>query len=335
MPKDAGANNRSHFFLAFIFVSLCGCVSDENESEAQYITWDGLEPDKWASVWLIKRHVDPGAKVVLRPIGAPIETGIAFGIPGSDFSRSHGVSVYESLMRGYELDDPAVQELGRIVHDIEISPWSDSGSEHTGAVEQAYRALQDRFEKRDVPIACYERFFDQVYILLSGEDSEADRDSLYELGTPEDDCVHQGTSLASKDDSPFVLRLETYAVLDQISAGRKVVFVDVREPAEYDEFRIPGAVNLQLRAVTPEHTSQFNDADLVIPYCVKDFRGFEMARSLAELGVKNVGIMQPYGIAGWRHLGLPVAGQDGLTDAEALDELSQCAQAGNCVTDPS
>jgi len=321
--------------VVIICILLPGCVLDEESADVRYVTWDGLEPDKWGSVWLIKRHIDPTGDVIVRPVGAPMENGISFDLPEAMYRRAHGISTYESLLHGYSVEDPALVELGRIIHDIEISPWSGKMSEHTPAVEQAFRSLQDHFERRNVPIACYELFFDQLYSLLSANSDERLWESLSELPDDRHACGQQETKLASRDDSPFVLRLDTHAVLDQIGADRKVVFVDVREPAEYDEFRIPGALNLQLRDVKPEFASQFEDADLVIPYCIKDFRGFEMARSLAEIGVRNVGIMQPYGIAGWRHLGLPIVSRGGLSEAEALAKLGQCARAGNCIRNPS
>jgi rhodanese-related sulfurtransferase len=314
---------------------LLGCVSDSKNTDMRYITWDGLEPDKWASIWLIKHHIDPTADVVLRPVGAPTDKGIAFDVPDATYRRTHGVTTYESLRRAYQKDEPTLLELGRIIHDIEITPWSSKTSEYTPAVEQAFRAMQDRFEKRNVPVACYDLFFDRVYSLLTDSGGDGDWESLYDLSDSDHTCGQQETKLASRDDSPFVLRLDTHAVLDQIGAERKIVFVDVREPAEYDEFRIPGAVNLQLRDVRPELKSRFEGADLVIPYCIKDFRGFEMARSLAEIGVKNVGIMQPYGIAGWKHLGLPVTSRGGLSEAEALEKLGQCARSGNCIKSAS
>jgi len=162
-----------------------------------------------------------------------------------------------------------------------------------------------------------------------------DWDRLNEVAQNEPACHANTNALAKRDLSTFVRRLESHVVLDHIAADRKVVFIDVREPAEYDEFHIPGAVNIQLRDIAPDLKTRFESADLVIPYCIKDFRGFEMARSLAEIGVNNVGIMQPYGIAGWRHAGLPVASRGGLSENEALDKLTSCARAGNCLANPS
>ena len=324
-------------FLAMIALLIsAGCALEISQPGTRYITWDGIEPDKWASVWLIKRHIDPQAEVVLRPVGAPTDSGIAFGVPDAKYKRAHGVSIYESLREGFQKDDPALQELSRIIHDIEISPWAAKTSEHSDTVEQAFRQLQDHFETRIVPVDCYGRFFDEVYALLSAGSADSDWDPLYGLAEKDPACRAETSTLASRDNAPFVRRLDTHVVLDHFAADKNVVFVDVREPLEYDEFHIPGAINLRLRDVRPEMKARFEDADLVIAYCIKDFRGFEMARSLAEIGVQNVGIMKPYGIAGWRHLGLPVTSRGGLSEREALDKLGQCARdVGRCIPNSS
>lgn len=315
--------------LSGLFLSVCSIKS--SNTTTRYITWESLEPDSWASVWLIKRHIDPNGKVVLRPTGAPASNGVAFGLPGAKYQRTRDVSIYESLRLGYSKEDPALVEIGRIIHDIEIMPWAARTSAHSGTVEQAYRVLQDGFPSRDVPVDCYGRFFDTTYELLSQTGGAADWTRLQHVADSDPACRGETGTLARRDLSPFVRRLETITVLDHIAADKKVVFIDVREPAEFDEFHIPGAVNIPFRNAAADVAQRYAGADLVIPYCIKDFRGFEMARSLAELGLQNVGIMQPYGIAGWRQQGLPLVNVDGLSETDAHDRLVECARAGTCI----
>lgn len=310
---------------------LSSCVVNTNNANLLYTTWDSLEPDAWAAIWLIKRHIDPDAEILLRPVGAPIDNAIAFGVPGAKYQRSHDRSLYDSLMEGLPVDDPALHELGRIIHDIEISPWATQTSIYTAVVEQSFRRLQDTFEARNVPVDCYGRYFDIVYELLSGNQPVGEWGRLDDLTLAEPACHVGSSTLARRDKSPFVQRFATDVVLGHIAADKKVIFVDVREPLEYAEFHIPGAVNVQLRDLTPDIMDRFRGADFVIPYCIKDFRGFEMARSLAERGLQNVGIMQPYGIAGWRRMGLPLAAPEGLSDPEAQAELMACSKAGTCL----
>jgi len=90
---------------------------------------------------------------------------------------------------------------------------------------------------------------------------------------------------------------------------------------------------IPLRDVGPHLAERFKGADYVVSYCVKDFRGFEMAKALAEAGVEHSVIMRPYGIKGWAALGLPITGQRGMSEQTAREDLEQCLAArGECLT---
>ena len=74
----------------------------------------------------------------------------------------------------------------------------------------------------------------------------------------------------------------------------------------------------------PALRERLSGADYVVSYCVKDFRGYEMAKALAQVGVENSVIMRPYGIKGWISMGLPVTGAKALTEAESTQQLARC-----------
>jgi rhodanese-related sulfurtransferase len=150
--------------------------------------------------------------------------------------------------------------------------------------------------------------------------------------------VHGNADLAPTRNSGHVVSgrlvelVPVGAVLSAIERGRKVVFIDAREAPEFEEERIPGAVNLPLRAVAAAGLTAYADAELVIPYCLKDFRGFEVAKALQSRGLTNVRLLQRPGINGWKLNGLPTAGdlaQQG--DGEARTALEACAQTRRCL----
>ena len=120
-------------------------------------------------------------------------------------------------------------------------------------------------------------------------------------------------------------------VAQMIRDGKKVVLVDVREPQEYTEKHIPGAISMPVREttkLTDEELAKMADADVVIPYCLKDFRGFEGAKALHNQGVKNVGLFKGYGIKSWDKAKLPEAGTTtGILDEEALQMIQDAVQA--------
>lgn len=308
----------------FVAMFVAGCFSKSTGPDQLYVTWDSLEPDKWATVWLI-RKINPDADIVIRPVGAPINAGIPFGVPDAHLKRSHGVSLYESVLADSDVSGPELMAIGQMIYDIEIMPWTRNSNPHSADLEHAFRQLQERFPQRKVPVACYSAFFDSTYQLLK---EAAPREEWLRLG---DDLAFDGScstatdTIAKRDDSPFVREMEIQEVLGMIAAGKKVAFVDAREPQEFDEVHIPGAVNMQLRDITAAVVPDFEDADLVVGYCIKDFRGFEVARTLAEVGVKPTAILKPFGLAGWRSLGLPVADRE-VTDQVAMARLEQCAR---------
>jgi rhodanese-related sulfurtransferase len=116
-------------------------------------------------------------------------------------------------------------------------------------------------------------------------------------------------------------------VARMIVDGRRVVFVDVREPQEFAETHIPGARSIVVRDLRGIDPADLAGADLVVPYCLKDFRGFEGAKTLHRLGVANVGLLQGYGIKSWEKAGLPEAGaMPGMLDAEGLRVIQEALE---------
>ncbi|MEC9358315.1 MAG: rhodanese-like domain-containing protein [Pseudomonadota bacterium] len=118
-------------------------------------------------------------------------------------------------------------------------------------------------------------------------------------------------AMSNQDADQAVVRTMTIDEIIQLQEeGARVVFIDAREIREYREGHIPGAHNLPLwklaRDTDSAPISELAAADLVVPYCAKDFRGFEVARALREHGVQNVALMAEHGLAAWTREGLPI-----------------------------
>ena len=99
-------------------------------------------------------------------------------------------------------------------------------------------------------------------------------------------------------------------LLSEIALDKQVVFVDTREPAEFQKSHIPGAINIPMRDLNPSVYDQLKKVDRVISYCIKDFRGYEVARQMLDNGVNNVVVMKPHGLSGWQSMGLPMTSSD-------------------------
>ena len=298
-------------------------------SNSTYITWDGLEPDKWASIWLIKKELSPASSVEVRPMHSRTDDGVAFDIPGAQFYRNAQRSTYASLLQYHEEQgykgDAVVQRIGEIIHDIDVNVWADKALPETAVIENAIRTLQQKYNRLSVPPECYVELFDQVYTSLSA----GSQVSGEQLNQTIIECDDLGASHAVTRNTSVVAEIPVEELLKQIGLGKNVVFIDTRESEEFNEMHIPGALNIKLREVNQSLIPELEDADLIISYCVKDFRGYEVARAIRELGIEQSAIMVPYGIRGWTDLGLPVYSHEGLSQQAAMDRLQYCASALN------
>ncbi len=311
---------------AFSFAS----ISPFKSTGSSYGTWQSLEPDAWASVWLIQAHIDPEANITIRPSGFELDVDTPFAVPGSDFVRDRSSSGFEKLLAKVETLDPTLIRMGEIVHAMESATWASGNDEAPRIVEQAFRTLQDRFDRDYVPVSCYGQFFNALYSSIEHDDSSDDlaRNLNTTLASIESDCAWdrpENSGQVVRKEQNRVKSVEMSALLNAIANGQKVIFVDTRETQEFEEGRIPGAINIKLRNIDAHTVTQdLKSADIVVSYCLKDFRGYEVARKLLHHGVENSAVMDPHGYVAWRTLGLPIQTRN-EEESVALAELNECA----------
>ena len=315
------------FLLAALFLcnsSVASASSAEFQlqplkSTLRFATWQGIEPDKWATLWLIKRHLSTDAYFLLTPPGETLpQDAMAFGVPGASLRRANHESMFHRLKQAMNLDSKALDDLDQIIHDVEVNIWDAPAHPHSSWFEAMYRQLQARYERDQVPVDCYLAFFDAAVRLIS--QSNAQLADYAEKLSLKSECPG-----LQRHQPEFVAQLNHVEILREISLGKKVVFVDTREDEEFNEVHLPGAQILRLRDVNAETVKRFFDADLVAPYCVKDFRGFEVAKSMRRLGVKHVATLSPNGLKGWLKAELPVVRAETSTEQQAAQALMQCA----------
>lgn len=264
------------------------------------------------------RHAVPGATLRVVPQGNPITDGIAFDVPTSRLRRERDHAAFQSVVDHYRLTDPDLVHMAKIVRDIEVNYWGAPDATESPTVENAFRELQQRHGRYAVAPECYLAFYDRVFAALKAQRT---RGKAIESEALKVDCH----ALASKNaEGPLVPEMPIATLLAEMKAGRSVVFVDVREPDEFAEAHIPGALNIQLRELDGDDIAKVKGADYVVSYCIKDFRGFEMARSLRDAGVSNAVILNPYGIKGWIADGLPTVGDEAMTADQARARLDEC-----------
>lgn len=110
-----------------------------------WITRSHVHVDRVACPWLITRFIDSQAEFLFT---AKIEIerivketgGIPFDAPGVELGHHEGRCSFESIISKYELKDPALLRLAKIVHAADVSEDIDSEPIARGleAIAQGY-----------------------------------------------------------------------------------------------------------------------------------------------------------------------------------------------------
>ena len=128
-----------------------------------YSTWEVFEADKCASIWLIKRFVDPQAKIKFFPKGEAISDGIPFDTPDAQLRRYHNLAAFESILQHYRIDDPVLMHIGEIIHDIEVNTWKQKRFEVSIFVEnKIIKIIQQSRNNQELMTEAL-IFFDSLY----------------------------------------------------------------------------------------------------------------------------------------------------------------------------
>ena len=82
-----------------------------------------------------------------------------------------------------------------------------------------------------------------------------------------------------------------------LEKGESFTFLDVRSPAEIEQMRIEGTVNIPLGALR-KRVDELNREDLIVAFCKISLRGYEAGLILRKAGFKHVCVMDG-GILMW------------------------------------
>ena len=89
----------------------------------KWATRPGVHVDRAACAWLIRRFVDPGGEFLFtdNPAAIPADA-TAFDIRGAALGHHQGRCSFESALASFGLtDDPALEEIGHIVHEADLA----------------------------------------------------------------------------------------------------------------------------------------------------------------------------------------------------------------------
>jgi hypothetical protein len=97
----------------------------------QWVTRSHVHVDRVACPWLIVRFIDNEAEFLFVPKSridqVAAETGaIPFDAPGVELGHRDGRCSFESIMHKYELQDPALVRMSKIVHAADVAADIDT-----------------------------------------------------------------------------------------------------------------------------------------------------------------------------------------------------------------
>jgi hypothetical protein len=87
----------------------------------RWATRAGIHVDRTACAWLIRRFIDPEAEFVFvhDPDDVP-DDATPFDMRGAELSHRVGGCTFETMLAHYKLDDPALADIARIVHEADL-----------------------------------------------------------------------------------------------------------------------------------------------------------------------------------------------------------------------
>ncbi len=107
----------------------------------RWVTRRHCHVDRAACAWLIRRSIDEDAEFVFVDDPDDIsDDATPFDIRGADLSHHDGDCSFETFLRRYDLADPVLWDLARIVHEADLADERYDAPEAAG-LDAAIRGL--------------------------------------------------------------------------------------------------------------------------------------------------------------------------------------------------
>jgi len=98
--------------------------------DKRWVTRPRPHVDRLACAWLIRRFINP--KAVIRYTLQPEPDEITFDMSNAHFGHQGQFCTFETMIRAFQLDEPGLQTLAEIVHEIDLRDGQYSHPEMTG-----------------------------------------------------------------------------------------------------------------------------------------------------------------------------------------------------------
>ena len=132
-----------------------------------WVTRSHIHVDRVACPWLITRFVDNEAKFLFVPKSqiekvAAETDAIPFDAPGVELGHKDGRCSFESIMLKYDLKDPALVRMAKIVHSADVEEDIDADPIARG-LEAIASGFSLRFPKDEENLAHQFDVYDALY----------------------------------------------------------------------------------------------------------------------------------------------------------------------------
>jgi hypothetical protein len=130
----------------------------------RWVTREHAKVDRIACPWLIRKFVDPHAEFVFLPANTDwdaITDGIVFDVPNCALGHHGAECSFDAIIRKYQLDDPALAELAKIVRaaDTADKSWSAEGAGLEAIADGFRRIARDDHDNMAKQFAVYDALY--------------------------------------------------------------------------------------------------------------------------------------------------------------------------------
>jgi hypothetical protein len=88
----------------------------------RWVTRAGCHIDRSACAWLIRRFVDEDAEFVFVSDPSEVPDGATpFDMRGAELSHHEGDCTFETILQRYDLNDPVLWDIAKIVHEADLA----------------------------------------------------------------------------------------------------------------------------------------------------------------------------------------------------------------------
>lgn len=139
-----------------------------NLTKRTWVTRQGVQVDRIASAWLIRRFIDREATFKFVPSSGyePDPSELRFDMFEGEFTHVGDRCTFEVLLDRFVIDDPALHAIAQIVHDIDLKD-DKFGRDDAAGIERVLMGIAAANAGDDARLARGSQLFDELYAVLS------------------------------------------------------------------------------------------------------------------------------------------------------------------------